>query len=136
MSDIKITLLFANYDNTSKPVLVTVPVTTKCAAVKSEVLKHWPAAYERPLHDDVNNFTSFAFGRMLADDNTFEKIPKFDWPTPVHVALRAGQASASKGGEGARRAAPNAAASSARPAAVIATSAPPPTEESGCCVIS
>jgi hypothetical protein len=123
---IKVAFKFANWDNAGSPVL-EVPASTSVLALKRRLLAEgWPATYGRPAGENPANIMLIAFGKVMGDDAALSGLPTYDWPTPVHVVLKAG--------------APASAAvrpyetGPAKTVAVV-TSVPPPREENSCCCV-
>lgn len=85
----KMTVKFANWDNTTSPLLLELPPTVTGAQLKALVLEKWPAGYARP-EGGGRNMVLIAMGRALGDGETLRDaaLPRYDWPTPLHVAVK------------------------------------------------
>lgn len=78
--------MFANHDNASHPVVLSVKGDTTLESVRASALAQWPATVDKP--DRPADVRLFCMGRVL-DARTISacSIPAFDdFPTPVHVS--------------------------------------------------
>lgn len=143
----KIVFKFANWDNTVSPVEMELPETTSVREVKKQLLPRWPAALSKP--DAASAIMLIVMGRLLEDTDNLAGIPKYDWPTPIHVTIRGAVVKAAPGGgasagAAATAAGPAGAAGGSRSAAggAPSTAVTDPhrrhheEDASGCCVIS
>lgn len=88
MATVRLTIKFANFDNTTSPLLLEIPETTTCLALKAMVVEKWPAAC--PRADGLRNVILIAMGKQLEDSKSLvdSQLPRFDWPTPIHACVR------------------------------------------------
>ena len=88
MASITLSFKFANFDNTTSPLNIPFPDSTQILTVKQQVFEKWPTGCPKP--DSVKGFVLIAMGRQLEDSSTLKSsgVPKYDWPTPVHVAVK------------------------------------------------
>jgi hypothetical protein len=131
-SSITLAFKFANHDNSMSPVQLTVPESMLVKDLRSSLLENWPPTLQTPpSHYSV---CLISMGRPMDESLSLKanKVPKYDWPTPVHVAIKGGaglkatSAAGSGGGTG-----------GAASGASSATRSPPPAEDASCaCVIS
>jgi hypothetical protein len=93
MAQLRLAFKFANWDNTNAGVGadVRVPASSSVADLKRLILQSWPQGYEA-APADPGTLRLFCMGAPLVEGKTLAecRIPQFDYPTPVHVAVRPG----------------------------------------------
>jgi hypothetical protein len=80
---------FANYDNTTRPLELSFADSALVSAVKQQVFDRWPSDCPKP--ENVRTVVLVAMGRQLEESKSLKEsaVMKFDWATPVHVAVKA-----------------------------------------------
>lgn len=125
--EMRITLRFANFDNgTLAMAVMTIRTSISVPDLKRLILKDaWPASYQRPANDDAPaNILLFVMGKPLLNTSAVAAMPRYEWPTPIHVALRAGAPPEDDAAPG--------------PPKVVFTSAPPQSgdgDDRCCCTV-
>lgn len=86
---LKMTVKFANWDNTTSPLLLELPPTLTGSQLKALVLEKWPAGCPRP-EGGARNMVLIVMGQPIIDGQALGDagLPRYDWPTPLHVAVK------------------------------------------------
>jgi hypothetical protein len=90
---IAVSIKFANHDNGKSPVLRFDPGATTVAELKARVAEAWPAGHSDGTPASASDVRAYVMGRPLQDDRmtlAAAGLPVFDYPTPVHVAVKPG----------------------------------------------
>lgn len=85
----KMAVKFANWDNTASPLTLELPPTVTGSDLKALVLEKWPTGCPRP-DGGARNMVLIVMGRALVDGQALGDagLPRYDWPTPLHVAVK------------------------------------------------
>ena len=93
MANIRLIFKFANHDNSMAPVELSVLDSILVKDLKNLLIDKWPSTLQRPPSTvSYQNICLISMGRPLEENLSLKanKVPSFEWPTPVHVAIKGG----------------------------------------------